>query len=258
MSQPDQPGITLEKVGPDNLAACGIGCLSNRRHEGFEPKVKWLEARFEEGLRYLLFRDEKGRPLAFLEYVPGDYAWRPVRAAGWLFVHCLWVYSKGEKIGGLGSRLIQACVEEAQQIDATGVAAFVRDGPWMVGKGIFEKNGFEVLDERQGFELVARRLREGPRPEFRNLPEDLKEYDGLHVVYSAQCPMLPKSVNDLAEIAAAHGLTLNVTELRSAEEAQTAPTYYGVYALIWNGRILSDHYVSKGRFKNLLRKEILR
>ena len=27
--------------------------------------------------------------------------------------------------------------------------------------------------------------------------------------------------------------------------------------LVWNGRLLADHYVSKGRFKNILRKEIL-
>jgi len=28
--------------------------------------------------------------------------------------------------------------------------------------------------------------------------------------------------------------------------------------LVWNGRLLSDHYVSKGRFKNLLQREILK
>jgi len=27
---------------------------------------------------------------------------------------------------------------------------------------------------------------------------------------------------------------------------------------VWNGRLLSDHYVSKGRFRNILRKEILK
>jgi hypothetical protein len=37
-----------------------------------------------------------------------------------------------------------------------------------------------------------------------------------------------------------------------------APSYYGVFNFLWNGRLLSDHYVSKGRFKNILRKEILK
>ena len=53
------------------------------------------------------------------------------------------------------------------------------------------------------------------------------------------------------------GLELKITILESAEEAQRAPSYYGVFSLIWNGRLLSDHYVSRGRFKNLLEKEIL-
>jgi hypothetical protein len=257
VTEPDPHGISLVRVGPENLDECGIGCLTNPKHEGFEPKVRWLRDRFDEGLRYLLFRNQRGKPLAFLEYVPGEFAWRPVRAEGWLFVHCLWVYSAGKKVGGLGSRLVQACIEEARQVGAIGVAAFVRDGPWMAGKRVFEKNGFEVLDVREGFELVCYRLGEGPDPAFRNLPANLKDYDGLHVVYSAQCPMLPKSVNDLAVMAAEHGLTLSVTELQSADEAQAAPTYYGVFNLIWNGRLLSDHYVSRGRFKGLLRREIL-
>jgi hypothetical protein len=45
--------------------------------------------------------------------------------------------------------------------------------------------------------------------------------------------------------------------LSRAKEAQNAPSYCGVFNLLWNGWLLSDHYVSKGRFANLLKKEIL-
>ncbi|MFH1765120.1 MAG: hypothetical protein ABIF09_13110 [Gemmatimonadota bacterium] len=251
------PKVRLEMVGPENLPDCGIGCLTNPNHEGFGPKVDWLRKRFEEGLRFLLFRDEMGKPMAFLEYVPGEYAWRPVDAEGWLFVHCLWVYSRGQKVGGLGGRLIRACVEEARGIGVIGVAAMVSDGPWMTGKQVFLKNGFEEIAETDRFQLVIHRLREGMEPRFRDISRRLVTYQGLNVVYSAQCPMLPKSVNDLSEMAAEHGLELKVTVLNSAREAQDAPSYYGVFNLVWNGRLLSDHYVSKGRFKNLLKNEIL-
>ena len=76
------------------------------------------------------------------------------------------------------------------------------------------------------------------------------------MVYAPQCPMIPKSVNDLRDMAAEHGIELQVTVLESAAEAQRAPSFYGVFNLIWNGRLLSDHYVSRGRFKNLLKQEI--
>jgi len=250
--------ITLVKVGPGNLSDCGIGCLTDPKNQGYQPKVEWLQKRFDEGLRFLLFRDEKGKPLAFLEYVPGEYAWRPVDAKGWLFVHCLWVYPKGQKVGGLGSRLIRACLEEARQAGATGVAAMVSDGAWMAGKQVFLNNGFRQIAQADRFQLVIHRLKEGREPRFRDISGNLAKYRGLHIVYSAQCPMLPKSVNDLSEMAAEHGLELKVTVLNSAREVQDAPSYYGVFNLVWNGRLLSDHYVSKGRFKNILRKEILK
>ena len=250
-------GIALEKVGPENLSDCGIGCLTSTKNLGHGAKVEWLRKRFAEGLRFLLFRDGAGRPLAFVEYVPGENAWRPVDAAGWLFVHCLWVFPRGQKVGGLGSRLVRACVDEARELRATGVAAMVSDGVWMAGKEVFLRNEFRQVAEADRFQLVIHRLREGPEPRFRDLRANLSRYRGLHVVYADQCPMLAKSVNDLTEMAAEHGLRLKVTVLRSARQAQNAPSYYGVFSLVWNGRLLSDHYVSKGRFKNLLQKEIL-
>lgn len=250
--------VALEKVGPGNLSDCGIGCLSSPKNQGYQPKVEWLRKRFAEGLRFLLFRDGEGRPLAFLEYVPGEYAWRPVDAAGWLFVHCLWVYPRGQKVGGLGCRLIHRCLEEARQARAIGLAAMVSEGAWMAGKEVFLKSGFRQIAEADRFQLVIHRLRDGPEPSFRDISSNMAKFRGLHVVYSAQCPMLPKSVNDLSELAAEHGLKLKVTELKNAREAQNAPSYYGVFNLLWNGRLLSDHYVSKGRFINLLHKEILK
>jgi hypothetical protein len=247
----------LETVGPENLADCGIGCLLDSRSEGRRRKLDWLPRRFAEGLRLLLVRDGAGKPLAFLEYVPGEAAWRPVEAGGWLFVHCLWVFPRGKGVGGLGSRLLRACIEEAARSGARGVAALASSGPWMAGPAVFRKNGFEVVDERDRFELLAHRLRPGPLPAFRELAPRWKKQRGLHVVHCAQCPFLPESVEAITELAREHGLEVKITRLRSAREAQRAPSYYGVFGLLWNGELLSDHYVSRGRFRNLLKRRIL-
>ena len=257
VKQRQMPEVTLETVGPENLSVCGIGCITNSKHGGVPPKVEWLLGRFAEGLRFLLFRDGNGKPLAFLEYVPGEYAWRPVDANGWLFVHCLWVYPRGQAVGGLGSRLIQACVEQARRTNTRGVAAMVSDGPWMAGKQVFLRNGFVQIAGRDRFQLVIHRLRKGSAPRFRDIGARWARHRGLHIVYAPQCPYLPKSVSDVSAMAREHGLDVKVTVLRSAREAQEAPSRYGTFSILWNGRLLSDHYVSKGRFKNILRKEIL-
>jgi len=249
--------VTLVQVGPENLEECGVGCVVNPKHEGFGRKVVWLQGRFAEGLRFLLFRDGEGRPLAFLEYVPGEHAWRPVESGGWLFVHCLWVYPKGQAVGGLGSRLIHACVEEARQTGMRGVAAMVSSGPWMAGKNVFLKNGFKEIDTRDRFQLVVHRLEDGPPPRFLEIEPKWAQGSGLQIVYAPQCPYLPKSVAAVSAMAREHGLEVEVIVLESSREAQRAPSHYGVFSLLWNGRLLSDHYVSGGRFRNLLKREIL-
>jgi len=249
--------VILETVGPENLPACGVGCVVDPTHVGHGRKSAWLKDRFAEGLRLLMCRDAKGRPLAMLEFVPGEHAWRPVDACGWLFVHCLWVYAKGRAVGGLGRRLIEAAIEQARQSGALGVAAMVSDGPWMTDRTVFLRSGFVQVAERGRFQLVIHRLKRGPAPRFRDLDPGWTQRRGLQIVYAAQCPYLPKSVADVSAMAREHGLPVTVTELKSPRDAQTAPSYYGVFALLWNGRLLSDHYVSRGRFRNLLKKEIL-
>ena len=154
--------------------------------------------------------------------------------------------------------MIRACIEEAERAGSTGVASMVSDGPWMAGKEVFLNNGFSKTAERDRFELVVYRLKkEGAEPHFRDIGGTSPGFRGLHLVYADQCPLLCKSVNDLSQMAAENGLPLRVTVLKSAREAQNAPSYYGAFSLLWNGRLLSDHYVSKGRFRNILRKEIL-
>jgi hypothetical protein len=251
------PRTEIIEVGPDNIEDCGIGCIANPRHVGRGPKMDWLRERFREGLRILLARDERGKPIGLLEYSPGKSAWRAVEAEGWLFIHCLWVYSEGQKVGGLGTRLIEACVAEASRSGCRGVAVLTSAGPWMVDEGVFLKSGFEEVDAGGRFKLLALRVAEGPEPRLRDISPRWGRKRGLHIVYAPQCPYLVKSATDVAEMAREHGLRVRVTELASASEAQDAPSHYGVYALLWNGRLLSDHYVSKGRFRNILKKEIL-
>ena len=35
-------GITLEEVGPENLPDRGIGCLTNRKNQGYQMKVEYF------------------------------------------------------------------------------------------------------------------------------------------------------------------------------------------------------------------------
>jgi hypothetical protein len=53
-----------------------------------------------------------------------------------------------------------------------------------------------------------------------------------------------------------NGLELHVTELKTAHDAQNAPSLYTVFNLVYNGKLLVDHYVSTTRFQNIIKKEL--
>jgi hypothetical protein len=45
-------------------------------------------------------------------------------------------------------------------------------------------------------------------------------------------------------------------KLQCAPEAQRAPSGFGVFALVKDGKLLEDHYISETRFKTILKKEL--
>jgi len=45
-----------------------------------------------------------------------------------------------------------------------------------------------------------------------------------------------------------------VVDLESWSDTQNAPTPYAIFALIYNGRLLADHQISRTRFRNIMSK----
>jgi hypothetical protein len=58
------------------------------------------------------------------------------------------------------------------------------------------------------------------------------------------------------DIAKNEGITTQVIELKSAKEAQNAPSIYATFNVIYNGTLLVDHYISDRRFQNIINKKI--
>ena len=106
--------------------------------------------------------------------------------------------------------------------------------------------------------LIIKQFIKGKLPEFvQNRETNIEDYKGLHLIYANQCPYTIKSVDALKKVCSENGIDLNVVELNSAKDAQQTPSVYGVYNLIYNGKLLAEHYISETRFKNILEKEQL-
>jgi len=248
--------VDLDPANLDTLPCCGV---LNAAHQGRCNKNRWLRTHFKKGLRAKVLLTPDRRQCGYIEYLPGEYAWRGVDAAGYLFIHCVWIFRKEYRRQGFGGLMIRSCLADAEEAGMHGVAAVAREQPWLAGPSLFLSNGFECVDTAPpGYRLLVRKLHpSAPNPSFKgNWEEKRKKYGhGLTIIRSGQCPYIAKFAGEIAQ-AAEHdyGIKPRIVELRSHREAQNAPAPYAVFAILHNGRILADHQVSRARFRNMMKK----
>ncbi len=251
----------LVDLTPENIADYGVcGYKNVRKHRELRKKIDWFKEYYPKGLRIKVAASGSGGYLGMLEYIPGEYAHRPVEAGGYMFIHCIFVGLKKEHKGrGYASALIEGCVEEAGNSGMRGVAAVARKGSFMARKDIFLKKEFRVVDSAEpDFELVARKFeaREtDPRfkPHLNDAP--CKFSKGLTVIRSPQCPYTEKNVNAILESARNNfGLETELVDLKDHGAAQNSPCAFGTFCLVHNNEIISHHPISKTRFENIMNK----
>jgi GNAT superfamily N-acetyltransferase len=249
----------IKTVDAGNIDENGFFCYMSRRKEpGYKQKREWLEARFAEGMKIKIVHENGGRDVAFIEYIPGEYAWRAVNAPGYMVIHCMWVVGKG-KGKGYGSRLIKECLDDAQAQKMRGVAMITSDRVWLAGKDIFANNGFTEADQAPpSFQLMATRFGSGPEPSLpKNWDERARAFGpGLTIIRTAQCPYIENGTRDILSFAQARGIRSKVVEFKTAKEVQKkSPSAYGVFGTVLDGRFFAYHYLLQKDFDKLMLEE---
>lgn len=242
------------EVTPQNVHEHSFFCIRNIKSPGFESKRRWFEKRFKEGLQLKILKSEDDKMLGFIEFTPAEKAWRPVDASNYMFIHCIAISSKKDREQGFGSMLINEAEREAKKRHMDGLCVMTSKGAWMANKTVFEKNGFKEVDRRGRFELLSKAWTiKAAIPKLYDWTLQQKKYSGWNLVYADQCPWHEKSAFDLLNTAMDFGIDLKVTKMTSVEDAKQAPSGFGVFNLLYNGKLIEDHYISATRFKNILR-----
>jgi len=240
-------------VNLENIEEYPPTCFLNPKNEGYRIKRDWLKKRFSEGLKIKVLYDETDKKVhGFIEYISGENAWRAVDAKDYLFIHCIWINPNSYKNKGYGSDLINECLKDAA--GKQGVAVIASDDAFMATQDIFLKNGFKIIQEDGKQQLLVKQIKKGILPKFKDYKKQLGKYKGWHIVYSQQCPWVTRFIHELDE-KTIDKLKIKLTELKTAKQAQVAPSIYSVFNLIHDGRLLADHYISSTRFDNIIRKE---
>ncbi|OHD06880.1 MAG: GNAT family N-acetyltransferase [Spirochaetes bacterium GWD1_27_9] len=253
--------IQIIDTNSENILKYGVCGYKNIKKPGFPEKFDWIKKNESLGLRIKTLYSQNDGTQGMIEYLPGEFCYRPVDASGYMFIHCIFVgFKNAYKNKGYASLLIEECVKDAKSNNLNGVAVVTREGSFMVGKQLFIKNGFEKVDEAlPDFELYVKKLnKEAKNPKFNDLSKNLTKYsDGLTIIRANQCPYSIKNVSEIVETAKKDfGITPTVINLESYKDAQENPCAFGTFCIIYNGEIVSYHPISNTRFVNIMNKII--
>ncbi|EAR00085.1 GNAT family N-acetyltransferase [Maribacter sp. HTCC2170] len=249
--------LRIIEVTPKNVQEETLFCVKNIKNSGFNCKKSWFEKQYKRGLHLKILKNGEDKMIGFIEYIPATNAWRPIEAEKFMFIHCIVVYSKKDRNKGYGSLLIHEVEKDAKQEGLAGVCVMTSKGTWIASKEIFENSGYAQIDKKGRFELLTKQWDpKANSPKFIDWNAQQSKHQGWNLIYANQCPWHEKSVAALLNTAMDYDIDLKVTELKTAREAQNAPSGYGVFGLIHDGKLLEDHYLSATRFRNILKKEL--
>ncbi|MHC4569131.1 MAG: GNAT family N-acetyltransferase [Planctomycetota bacterium] len=259
-SEKPQAKVQIIEMTPKDAGKVPLCGHKNPSKEPYQHKFQWIKKRMSEGLKVKMLSTPDEGVFGYIEYVPGERAWRAVNAENYMFIHCIYM-EKRCKGRGYGTLLITECMKDAKKEDMNGVAAVTSEGTWMAGKKLFLKNGFEEVEkELPDFSLLVKKFRKSaPTPSFKGQWDKKRKKfgKGLTIITSGQCPHNAKMVNDIAEIAGdRYGIEPRIVEYRSYRQAQNAPWPYAVAGLLYNGKLVADHTISGTRFRLIMEKEL--
>ena len=254
--------IKIIDLTPENIADYGVcGYKDVKKHKELINKIEWFKEYYPKGLRIKAIISGIAGCQGMLEYLPGEFAHRPVNAEGYMFIHCIFVGFKNEfKRKGYASALIDECIKDAQEQKMFGVSVVTRKGAFMADNRIFLKMGFQVVDKaKPDFNFLALKFeKEAANPGFKSdILGNLDDFkNGLTIIRSFQCPYTEKNVNAIIETAERkYKLKTNLIDLKDSESAQKTPCAFGTFCIIYNGEIICHHPVSNKRFENIMNKK---
>lgn len=248
--------MELINITHENIETEHICCaISNNTDIQVNSKKDWLKARLDEGLVFLKC-NVRGK--CFIEYIPAESAWTPIKADGYMYINCLWV-SGQFKGNGYSSLLLEECIKDSIEKGKKGLVilsakkkmGFLSDPKYMRYKG------FETADSVSPFfELLYLPFyKDAKKPQFKSYLKETKDYGfqpGFTLYYSSQCPFTAKYVPVLETMAKDRNIDFQVVHIVNKEQAQNAPLPFTTFALFFNGELVTHEILSEKKFEKIL------
>ena len=244
-------------LNPENIESehicCAIGNDKTNQARAMQKK-EWLKEQFGNGF---VFKKVNVRGKVFIEYVPAEYAWKPVLAPGYNLINCFWVSGR-YKGQGYGRLLMEECIEDSRKKNGLVVVSGKKSMPWLTSKKFYQKFGFTTCDEAPpAFELMVKKFKKDAQdPSFKDAVRSgtTEDKEGVVIMYSHQCPFHEDFVEIMLGTARNLGLPAKKIRIDSMEAAQNVPYPTGLAGIYLNGQFLSYEIMTAKRFEKELRQ----
>ncbi len=229
--------------------------------ESYEAKKDWLNIQFK---KKFVFERLDERAKVFMETVPCENAWVPIKADNFIYIGCFWVSGK-YKANGHGKALLKKAILRCKEEKKDGLVTvvgkkkfhFMSDTKWLL------KQGFEIVESTaDDFVLLSLKINENiENPTFRkSVYENTISKNGCTVYYSNRCPYSEYHVkNSLVDSCKKRKIPLEVIKIETIKEAQNSPTPATIFSLYLDGKFITTDIsvCMDSRFDKIVKKEYL-
>lgn len=242
--------ITDENISDEHIC-CAFS--DKKSTEGYEAKKSLIKSRIKDEFHFVKL-DERGK--VFIEFVPAEYAWAPVDADGYIFIHCFWVSGKF-KGQGHAKKLLAECEKFAKKKKAKGIVAISsnKKQPFVSDKKFYSMQGFEVCDKADPyFELMVKKFnKNSENPVFRKNVKTLKSdfTEGIEIVYTDLCPFNEFYSNEILKFAKKRGISGIRKKITSLEEAKNINSPSSLFSIFYKGDFLTQEIFSEKKFNKV-------
>ena len=241
--------ITLDEHNIDQEHICCA--ISSNNDIRVKAKKNWLKDRFKDGL---VFKKINIRGKCFIEYIPIENAWVPIKGNNLVYIDCLWISGKYQG-HGYAKGLLESCIKDSKkkQKDGLVIISAKKKLSFLMDKRFLLKHGFEVIDcIDDKYELMFLAFNDNiNKPEFK-LKQLTLEKKGFVLYYSHQCPFTAKYVDLIVKYCQENKIDIEVIHINNRDMAQTAPTIFTTYSLFYNVRFITNEILSVKKFEKIV------
>lgn len=246
--------MVYTQLTEENLEKEHICCaISSNKDPQVIAKKEWIRPRLQEGLVFLK-ADIRGK--CFIEYIPAENAWVPIRADNYMHINCFWV-SGSCKGHGYANDLLERCIDDAKRKGKEGITVIssAKKKPFLSDPQYLAHKGFQLADTADPFyELLY--LPFSPQaqvPQWKECAKIAKDnLKGFSVYYTNGCPFTAKYVPILEQCATEHHVFLTTIKIDSRQKAQSVPFAWTNFALFYEGDFITNEIPSEKKFLGII------